>query len=254
MTSELVHRKVTLFHRMECLVRWALGLTSFVIGGFILLGLSFFLKPLQLDGFLRPWLQVIIYFTGVTLRVHGLEKIDPKKPYLFLFNHFNIFDHLFLYVALHRKLRGVEREDHFNWPLYGRIQRSLGNIPIAPRGRTTAAIESLKQLQRLFEQGVSICIAPEGTRSKDGNLGPFKKGAFYLAIETQAEVVPVVFVGAYEFMRKGAWIFFPRPIDIYVEEPISAKGLTKPDAGALAEKARAAVVARIASATAQQRM
>ncbi len=218
--KERPHRHHSLWSKIRSVFLWAVCGSVMVMMTLGVLILGLFLKPLQLDPFLHFMIRIFVFCTGVKVSVEGLEKLDPEKPYLIVFNHINMLDHFFMYYALKRKVRGVEREDHFNWPVYGLMARKVGLVPIAPRGNTASAIRSLARLKEYFEQGVSVVVVPEGTRSYDGKLQPFKKGAFHLAVQTEATIVPMVFVGAYEIMRKHDWVMYPGPLKIYLEDPI----------------------------------
>ena len=148
------------------------------------------------------------------------------------------FDHFFFYSVLNRRLTGVEKELHFRWPVYGLLIKASGLVPIPPRGDTPRALQALEKLKGIFAQGVCLMLMPEGTRSVTGELQPFKKGAFYLAIQCQAPVVPVAMTGAFSFNRKGDWRIYPGPIDFYFGDPIPTVGLTLADATPLRDRVR----------------
>lgn len=98
-----------------------------------------------------------------------------------------------------------------------------------------------------MEQGISIGMAPEGTRSKTGELQPFKKGAAHLAIGMQATIAPTVLTGMYQINRKGDWLIYPGPIDVYFEDPIPVSELKENDVRALTDRVRKIFVARLNS-------
>lgn len=214
----------------------------------VILVLTLFLSPFQLDPFLRWFCRGMNFATGIKVRAHGLENLDPKKTYLYLFNHINMFDHFTIFPFLPNKMRGVEKEVHFKWPIYGTLIRKIGQIPIPPRGSTTRALASLERAQEMMKKGVSIGMAPEGTRSATGELQRFKKGAFHVAVQMQATIAPIVLVGMHKINQKGDWLLYPGTIDIYFEEPFSAEGLNDKDVRALTERTRNIFVSRLASA------
>ena len=90
----------------------------------------------------------------------------------------------------------------------------------------------------MFHEHISIGVAAEGTRSPDGQLQPFKKGGFHLAVDLQATIIPITFVGAYEFNRKGDWHVYPGPVDLFFGDPISTEGLTKANVAELRDRVR----------------
>lgn len=187
----------------------------------------------KLEALLRCFTKQMVWVSGIDLHVHGLENLDRTKSYVVMFNHFNFLDHFVIYDVLKLRLRGLEKEAHFHWPVYGRLMRLIGIIPIPPRGNTEKALESLEIAKNKINEGYSMLIAPEGTRTVDGNLGSFKKGGFHLAIQTQADILPVVFQGMYAFNKKHSKLLQPGRVDLYIEPAIPTKGLTEQDVTAL---------------------
>lgn len=219
-------------------LQWCIGIPVLGIDLTIVLLASLFVSPYRLDPLLRIFAAHMVWLTGIQLRTHGLEHLESDRIYIFLFNHINVFDHFVIYHVLKRCIRGVEKEDHFRWPLYGLFLKRVGQVSIPPRGNTARALRSLEQAKAIFEQGICLGIAPEGTRTTTGELGPFKKGAFHLAIDTQATIVPVVLKGMYDFNRKGDWLLYPGPVDVYIEKPISTKGMTTENVSVLTKQVR----------------
>jgi 1-acyl-sn-glycerol-3-phosphate acyltransferase len=133
--------------------------------------------------------------------------------------------------------RGVELDEHFDWFFYGRIIRRLGMIPISQRnGR--AALRSLKVAQAALADNTSILILPEGGRTLDGALQPFKKGAFVLAKRVAVEVVPVVMTGAFEILQRGRLFIRPGCIALHFGAPIAHGRLKPMEADAIADLVR----------------
>jgi 1-acyl-sn-glycerol-3-phosphate acyltransferase len=217
-------------------LQWLVGGAILSVSVAIVLFLGLFLSPFRLDPFLKLFCRTMVAVAGIRVRVHGLENLDPKKTYLFLFNHINIFDHFVMFPAVPHTLRGVEKEVHFRWPIYGTLLRKIGQIPIPPRGDTLRAIASLNKAREMMERGISIAMAPEGTRSATGELQPFKRGAFHLAVQMQATIAPIVLSGFHRINRKGDWKIHPGTVDLYFEKPIPTEGLTGRDVRALSER------------------
>jgi len=237
----------TVWAYIRSVLQWSIGLPILVFHLLIILITSLFVSPMKLDPLLRVFSRHMVWIAGITIRAHGLENIEPHKPYIFIFNHTNIFDHFVIYLVLNRCIRGVEKEDHFRWPLYGLFLRRVGQIPIAPRGDTTRAIAALDKARKLFELGISLGIAPEGTRTSNGELGPFKKGAFHVAVGTQATIVPMILSGMFQFNKKGDWLIYPRPIDVYIEKPIPTTDPKNTDISELTQRVRKIFVNRLES-------
>lgn len=134
---------------------------------------------------------------GCLVGVTGRRHIDPDQSYIFMSNHVNILDTVILYGYIPNFLRAVELESHFSWPFWGTITTRLGNIPISHK-HTARALESLKKAAELVLRGTSIVILPEGHRTRDGHLGPFMRGPFRLALNVEADIVPLALKGGYE--------------------------------------------------------
>jgi len=175
--------------------------------------------------------KFIVWISGVKLNIHGLEHIDPDQSYIVTFNHFNFFDHFFLYGALGIKLTGLEKEHHLKLPIYGQFMKHAGIIPIPPRGNTEKAMQALDAAKsKMIEEGFSILIAPEGTRCRDGKLGRFKKGAFYMAIQTGQPILPVAYdKNMYHFHGRGRFIIRPCEINLHILRPLATQDLSDKD-------------------------
>ena len=117
-------------------------------------------------------------------------------------------------------MTAIAKYEQFKYPLWGNVAKCYGVVPIN-RLNTSKAISSLKTVEKeIIKNNISFLIAPEGTRSKDGSLGFFKKGAFHIAKNTGASIVPVIINGAYEAKNKSDWRLSPGKINIYFSDII----------------------------------
>ncbi len=171
--------------------------------------------------FLRPMSYFFCLFGGQRLKVYG-EIPDPESgPYLYLMNHESLFDHFAIGRYIKHYVTAIAKYEQFKYPLWGHVAKYYGIEPI-DRSNTKKAIKSLKKVEmEIINNKLSFLIAPEGTRSKDGSLGEFKKGAFHLAKNTGASIVPVIINGAYEAKNIKDWRLTPGTIDIYFSDSIS---------------------------------
>ncbi len=171
--------------------------------------------------FLRPMSYFFCLFGGQRLKVYG-EIPDPKSgPYLYLMNHESLFDHFAIGRHIKHYVTAIAKFEQFKYPLWGHVAKYYGVEPI-DRSNTKKAIKSLKKVEtEIIKNKISFLIAPEGTRSKDGRLGEFKKGAFHLAKNTGASIVPVIINGAYEAKNIKDWRLTPGTIDVYFSDSIS---------------------------------
>jgi 1-acyl-sn-glycerol-3-phosphate acyltransferase len=171
---------------------------------------------------------------GVRVHVHGLEHLG-SGPYMFTPNHQSNFDIAALLGYLPGSNRFGAKREMFNEPILGTVLRTMGMIPI-DRDDPAASIE---KLNRLKGEPFSTIIFPEGTRSRDGSLLPFKKGAFVAAVHLQIPVVPVVCKGTSEIMPKGGYLsIVPGDVDVIVLEPIPTLGMTYEDRDRLRDLVR----------------
>lgn len=163
----------------------------------------------------------LVRLCGVRVRMRGLEHL-PQGPCVITPNHQSHFDIAALLGFLPGNNRFAAKTQLFKEPILGAVMATLGMIPI-DRDDSAASIERLRSLR---ERRQSIIIFPEGTRSEDGRLLPFKKGAFVAAIELQVPVVPVVCKGTAEVMPKGGYLsILPGEVEIAVLEPIPTAGM-----------------------------
>ena len=186
----------------------------------------------------RRWCGSILKAAGVKVVLEGAEVIDPDRPQILVANHTSWFDVAALARHLPGKYRFVAKQELAAVPVFGPAWQACGHIAIDRKNRERA-IESLAVARRKLEdERPTVIMFPEGTRSLDGKLQPFKKGAFLLAIQTGVEIVPVAIVGAYDIMRKGSWLIRSGTLTIRFGTPISVDGLGVEDRNALVTQAR----------------
>jgi 1-acyl-sn-glycerol-3-phosphate acyltransferase len=201
------------------ILAWTLGLTIFIPFGLLVLALSILINPKHFDPFIKAGCRIVLRFLFIRVQVKGREHLQIQKTYLFMSNHVNLFDGFVLLGHIPNFIRGVELDEHFNWPFWGWIIRRLGMIPIS-HSNARSAMESLKKAKQMIAEGTSMVILPEGHRTLNGKFSPFKRGAFLLAKEAEVDIVPVVMVGAFEINRKGSLLIRPGKMTLRFGEPI----------------------------------
>jgi 1-acyl-sn-glycerol-3-phosphate acyltransferase len=186
----------------------------------------------------------------VRLRISGGENVVPGRQYITMMNHVNFFDPLIFQVAFRPALRGIEEESHFRWPVYGKTLSRLGMFPIS-RKNAASAIETLHRAAAWVRErpDVSFGIMPEGTRTRTGRLGPFKRGGFFMAIETGLDILPVVQRGASAINRKGSLMVRPGLVDVTFEPAIPTAGYGKENVSELIERVRRVFLDRLGEST-----
>ena len=184
----------------------------------------------------RTWSRLILGTTGVRVDVSGLERIDPNGTYVFVSNHQSIYDIPILFWMLPNQLRIIAKESLGNFPFLGWHLRRTGHM-LVDRTRPDRA-KIFGWASRLTANGLSLIVFPEGTRSRDGRVGRFKGGSFYLALESGLPVLPLSIVGSRHVMLKGRLATYPGHVRLVIHEPIDTRGLTGGDAREFAERVR----------------
>jgi 1-acyl-sn-glycerol-3-phosphate acyltransferase len=190
--------------------------------------------------FARLWSRALLWTAAVPLRVTFHGQLDRKQPYVFMANHLSTVDIWALFVALPVKIRFIAKKQLGSIPIFGWAM-AAGRFIFIDRQNPLAARRSIDQAAERIRGGSSVAIFPEGTRSRDGHLGPFKKGGFHLAIQAGVPIVPVGIRGAHEVMPRGSLILRRGPVTLEVGEPIETASLSIADRDALLERVRTEV-------------
>ena len=186
-----------------------------------------------------------VRLVGVKVEVVGSEKLDWRRTFIFMCNHVSNLDPPIVIPVMPRRTSVLVKKELFRVPLLGWAMRLASLVPVDRRNRE-AAIASLRFAADVLRSGVNMTIWPEGTRSPDGRLLPFKRGPFHLAMETGVPIVPITLAGTHEIWRKGEFAIHPGTATVVFHEPID------PAAYASLEDLIEAVRERIRSGLPQQ--
>ena len=178
---------------------------------------------------------------GIDVVVTGLDRLDRGTPYVFMSNHLSFLDGPLLMTVLDRPARVIVKRFVFRIPVLGLGMRFSGYVPLDREGAGAGRRSIARAAQLVKEKGYSFLIYPEGTRSFDGKLLPFRRGGFFLALESGAPIVPVSVKGTYELMPRGKWRVRKGPVKITLHEPIAVTGYTQDTMAELMDIVKVAV-------------
>src|SRR5436305_11636855 len=162
---------------------------------------------------------------GVRIQIEGMERINPSETYIFMCNHVSNLDPPILISKLPRRTSVLVKKELFQVPILGRAMLMGDLVPVDRRNRE-AAVNSMGAAEEVMAKGLNMTVFPEGTRSPDGRLLPFKKGPFYLAIDSEVPVVPVTILGSDALMPKGSPIIRFGTVRLVFHAPVCSKGFT----------------------------
>jgi 1-acyl-sn-glycerol-3-phosphate acyltransferase len=201
------------------------------------------------DARLDSWSRRIVEHAKIELTTIGLEHAPPDESMVVMSNHQSLYDIPLLYRALRRPLRMVAKRELFRVPLWGSAMRSAGFVEI-DRSDRARAIESLSNAKSLLAQGVSLWIAPEGTRSADGRLGPFKRGGFHLAEEAGSRILPVTVVGSDRVLgARGRTVHDGVAVSVVLHPPVDPKNFGPERRNELIAAVRSAIASALGEGT-----
>jgi 1-acyl-sn-glycerol-3-phosphate acyltransferase len=175
----------------------------------------------------RAWSWLILATTGVSVDVRGLERLVPGRTYVFVANHQSIYDIPVIFASLPYQLRIIAKESLGSFPFLGWHLRRTGHLLVNRRKRDPRAV--FNWANALTAKGLSLIVFPEGTRSADGHLGPFKGGSLYPALQAGLPIVPISIAGSRHVMKKGRLMTCPGHVDVTIHDPIPTVASAEPD-------------------------
>jgi 1-acyl-sn-glycerol-3-phosphate acyltransferase len=180
---------------------------------------------------------------GVKVRVRGIERIPPGVC-LFAANHTSSADAPAVVGAIPKRIAIILKQSLFKWPIVGQAFSSAHFIPVN-RGAHDSAVESVEEAAEALRSGQSFLIYPEGTRSPDGRLQRFKKGAVVMAIKAGVPIVPMICTGAHKIMEKRSLVVHPGEIQVEFLDPIDSSKYSLDERDILNEQVRKAMAAAL---------
>ncbi|MCI0715230.1 MAG: 1-acyl-sn-glycerol-3-phosphate acyltransferase [Chlorobi bacterium] len=168
---------------------------------------------------MKVWTNIVLFIYGIKVNVYGAENIDPSKGKIYIANHSSYLDIFVQLAKLPDNVRMIYKREINKVPILGWAMLAVGFIPI-DRENIRSAMKSLDRASEKVKKGLSVVIYPEGTRTKDGDVGEFKRGMFYLADKSQADIIPVSMSGTFELMPSGSLKVKPGNVNVVIGKPV----------------------------------
>lgn len=201
-----------------------IGLPLFLIITFLTAVLTIVMTAVGSDRFwgywpAHIWSRIVCCLLFVRVKVEGRENIDKDKSYIFAANHQGAFDIWAIFGYLNHNFKWIMKKSLEKIVFVGYACKRSGHI-FVDSGSLQSIKETIQDASSTLSDGMSLVIFPEGTRSKDGKLGSFKRGAFLLAAEFKLPVVPITIVGAYDRLPRSSYFPTPGVIKLIIHKPI----------------------------------
>ena len=182
----------------------------------------------------KCWGNLLLFVSGVRLNISGLENIDPRRSYIIMANHQSYHD-IFLLLTLPIFIHWMAKRELFRMPVFGSILKWIDAISIDRTNKAKTYV-SIKNAVEKIRSGATVLIFPEGTRSPTGDLLPFNKGGFSLAILSRSPILPITIYGTHNVMPKGSLMVHPSKVEVLINPPIETKSLNLRDRDQLREQ------------------
>jgi len=174
------------------------------------------------DKILRSWASKLFKYVKLSYKVVGASSLQTEKnrAYIIMSNHASYYDIPLIYISMPGSIRMIAKKELFRTPIWGRGMEAAEFISIDRKDRVQA-MHDLEKAKSKMESGIMLWIAPEGTRTRTGELLPFKKGGFMLAMQMKAIIIPVGLIGTREVMKADSWdVQYNREVKVKIGKPI----------------------------------
>jgi len=215
-------------------------IATLVLGFLALATYPFDRKGRVVHYYARLWGKVALLANRVKVRVEGLEHLKGEGPYIFMSNHQGSYDIFALLGHLPFQFKWLAKKELFSIPFFGWTMAAAGYISIDREG-TRKTVEAMNEAARKIRDGMSVVIFPEGSRSPDGSIQPFKKGGFTLAIKSRVPIVPIAINGSRDIMPKDKLTASSGGIRMRIDPPLEIQNCSMKDRESLMEKVSKAI-------------
>jgi 1-acyl-sn-glycerol-3-phosphate acyltransferase len=203
---------------------WLLKNSAVILYSLLIAVLSILIYPVDYkhklsNPLMKVWTNLVLFIFGIKVKVYGGENIDPAKGKIYIANHSSYLDIFIQLAKLPDNVRMIYKKEINKVPVLGWAMLAAGFIPI-DRENIRSAMKSLDKAAVKVKKGLSVVIYPEGTRTKDGTAGEFKRGMFYIADKSQADIIPVSMSGTFELMPAGSLKVKPGRVNMAIGRPV----------------------------------
>jgi 1-acyl-sn-glycerol-3-phosphate acyltransferase len=165
------------------------------------------------------WSRLMCIFALCPVKVTGKEKLDRKQSYIFIPNHQGAYDIFLIFSCIGQPIKWVMKQSLRKIPFVGLACEAAGYI-FVDTSSPQAAAKTIQIAEKRIQDGSSIVIFPEGSRTRTGKMGAFKKGAFQMALDLKLPVVPITINGSYDVMRINTYLIHPGKLEMIIHDPI----------------------------------
>jgi 1-acyl-sn-glycerol-3-phosphate acyltransferase len=199
----------------------------------------------------RWWCRLVAWTIFARIRVHGVEHVQPNRPYVYMANHASLIDTPALFAYLPYQFRIMAKRSLFWIPFMGWHLWAAGHFPIDRRNPRRTAM-SVRRVIESVRGGTSLAVFPEGARTRDGALQEFKPGAFKIALKAGVPIVPVTIRGTFKLLPRSTLAPAPGRVDVIVGEPIDTTAYDERSLPALMQRTKDAIESRLSAAGERQ--
>jgi 1-acyl-sn-glycerol-3-phosphate acyltransferase len=218
-------------------VWFCIAIATLILGFFAFITYPFDRKGKVGHYYARLWGKIALLANRVKVKVEGMEHLNEKGPYIFMSNHQGYYDVFTLLGHLPYQFKWLVKKELFSIPFFGWTMAAVGYISV-DRGGTRDTVEAMNEAAQKIRDGMSVVIFPEGSRSPDGSIQPFKKGGFTLAIKSKVPIVPIAISGSRDIMPKDKFTVTSGEILMLMGHPIETEGCSLKDRESLMKKVR----------------
>jgi len=173
---------------------------------------------------------------GLKIEYQGLHRIKKSQRYIYMPNHLSMLDGPLIFKAIPHNVRVILKQGVFQIPVLGPAMKEAHFIPVDRKGKEGGKRAVQRAVRMIIKNNISFLIFPEGTRSHTGELQKFRRGGFFLAIDSRTPVVPVSIIGTYELMPRGSYFIKKGKVTIIFHPPVPVQGYTHENMSELIDK------------------